>query len=385
MTELDKSDYRFIAIPKEIAQGDFAPGAPLMVSYTADSLTIRPAGQTTYEINGIRYFLLAALLSALTAVINFLVQGTPTVALTGANSMTQIAIYLGLFFGVVAFFSVTIRRKIHGAIHLHWRNIITLTIAYGLMTFAVLALFFKFFSTAFFGLRLDLYTASGIIGFIVGLTTYSLVAAANNINFSTITFVLIATLFGGILFSMLTNGHPNWWQYNFSYLGTDHVKNAFYFNFTLIFSGLIMLTLVDYLFTALQADWQHNRPLFFLRILFSLLALTLAGVGLFPNNPGWTHVVHDHIAQLLVTWVLIMIISIKWLLPKASHDFVIMSYLIGGLLVFADISFQRWHYLSLTGWEIVACGLVLLWLLLLLIHLRHIALPDTSFTTEISA
>ncbi|KRN33675.1 DUF998 domain-containing protein [Weissella halotolerans] len=383
MTEFKKSDYHFIAIPKDIAKGEFAPGLPLTITHNAGNLTIRPAEQNTYEVDGIRYFLFAALLSAVIALINFFVQDTPTVALTGANSMTQLAIYLSLFFGIISFFTVAVRLKLHGASHLHWRNIITLTISYGLMTFALLALFFKFFSTAFIGLRLDLYTTAGLIGFIVGLTTYSLVAAANNINFSTITFVLIATLFGGILFSMVTNGHPNWWQYNFSYLGTDHVKNAIYFNFTLIFSGLIMLTLVDYLFTALQADFHHNRPLFFLRILFSLLAITLAGVGLFPNNPGWTHIVHDHIAQLLVTWVLIMIISIKWLLPKASHDFVIMSYLIGGLLIFADISFQRWHYLSLTGWEIVACGLVLLWLILLLIHLRHIVLPDTTFKTEI--
>ncbi|SUP58563.1 Uncharacterised protein [Weissella viridescens] len=104
---------------------------------------------------------------------------------------------------------------------------------------------------------------------------------------------------------------------------------------------------------------------------------------MFPNNPGWTHTVHDHIAQLLVLWILIMIVGIKWLLPDASHEFTVTSYTVGVLLILSDILFQHLHYLSLTGFEVTACGLVFFWLILLLLHLRNLALPEAQFQTKI--
>lgn len=382
---MDNKERLYLEIPQEMVEkGAFKKDSHVTAVFADGNLTFENIDQDRHEEKVlIRYFAFTAVLSGVLALINFWVQNTPQVPLTGANSIAQIAIYLSLFFGCGGFLVTLAKNRQHQKWNLRWRHIFTLTLAYGILYFAVVAIFFRIFSRAFIGLHLDNYTSAILIALIVGISSYILMIASRNIDFSTITGVLVATLFGGILFSMLTSGQPDWWQFNFSYLGTNHVNNAMYFNFTLIFSGLIMLTLVDYLFTSLRASMTHNRRLFALRILFALLAITLAGVGLFPNNPGWTNVVHDYVAQTLVVIILLMIVGIKWFLPAAGHEFIFMSYAIGGALVMTTIFFQSFHFLSLTGFEIVACALAFFWLILLLSHLSSIAIPSSSFKTTI--
>lgn len=382
---MDNQERLYIEIPQEMVErGAFKKNTPVSAVYVDGNITFENVDTDRQDEKVlIRYFAFTAIISGLLSLINFWIQDTPHVPLTGANSIAQISIYLGLFFGCGGFLISLAKNRTCQKWTLRWRHIFTLTLAYGILYFAIVAIFFRIFSLAFIGLHLESYTSAILIGLIVGISSYILMIASRNIDFSTITGVLVATLFGGILFSMLTSGQPDWWQFNFSYLGTEHVKNAMYFNFTLIFSGLIMLTLVDYLFTSLNASMTHNRRLFALRVLFSLLAITLAGVGLFPNNPGWTNVVHDYIAQTLVLIILLMIAGIKWFLPKAGNEFIYMSYTIGVALVVVTILFQHFHFLTLTGFEIVACALAFFWLILLLSHLSSIALPASSFKTTI--
>jgi len=382
---METNEHLYVELPQEvIKQGGIKADTEVAAIFNHGTITFSNLDTDRHdERTIIRYFAFTAILSGILALLNFMFQKTTQVPLSGANSIAQISIYLGIFFGCAGFLYTVIKHRNAQQWHLRWRHIFTLTMAYGILCFAVIAIFFQIFSRAFIGLHLDHYTSAIIIGLIVGICSYVLMTASRNINFSTITAVLIATLFGGILFSMLTSGQPDWWQFNFSYLGTQNVKNAMYFNFTLIFSGLIMLTLVDYLFTSLDASPTHNRRLFALRILFSLLAITLGGVGLFPNNPGWTHTVHDYFAQTLVLIVLLMIVGAKWFLPKADAEFIYMSYTIGIALVVVTIFFQHLHFMSLTGFEIVACALAFIWLILLLSHLSSIALPSSSYKVAV--
>lgn len=382
---MDTKETLYLEIPQELVEkGAFKKENHVTAIYADGNITFENIDTDRHEEKVlIRYFAFTAIFSGLLALINFALQQTPQIPLSGGNSIAQISIYLSLFFGCGGFLVSLAKNRTQQKWNLRWRHIFTLTLAYGILYFAVVAIFFRIFSRAFIGLHLDQYTSAILIGLIVGISSYVLLIASRNIDFSTITGVLVATLFGGILFSMLTSGQPDWWQFNFSYLGTNHVNNAMYFNFTLIFSGLIMLTLVDYLFTSLKASLTNNRRLFALRVLFALLAITLAGVGLFPNNPGWTNVVHDYVAQTLVVIILLMIVGIKWFLPNAGHEFIFMSYAIGASLVGATVFFQSFHYLSLTGFEIVACALAFFWLILLLSHLGSIALPSSSFKANI--
>jgi hypothetical protein len=83
------------------------------------------------------------------------------------------------------------------------------------------------------------------------------------------------------------------------------------------------------------------------------------------------HIVHNHLAQMLVVWILLMIGAIRWLLPQAGSEFLLMSYSIAGGLVAVEILFEGLHYLSLTAFELIAFGLAFTWLILLLQVLRQ--------------
>ncbi|MFL1695782.1 DUF998 domain-containing protein [Weissella kandleri] len=331
-----------------------------------------------------RYAMITGGLAVLIALGNFLFQHTKVVGLTGANSLTQITIYLGTFFGVIGFM-VTLfqqRKELRGGMR-RWINLITLTIAYGLIGYVILALMMRLISSAFAGACLDIYTMSIIIGSFVGIMSYAMVVAGQRVQFERIISILIATLFGGVVMSMATNGSAGWWQHNFSYLGTNNVGNGWIFNFTLIFSALILLTILDYLFSTLNATIHGDWRLFILRVLFSLTAIAVGAIGLFPNNPGLFHRIHDDIAQCLVSLVLVMIAAVRWLLPKASWEFLIVSYALAGGLVVSDILFSQLHYLSLTAFEMIAFGFAFTWLILLLQILRGLASTTDVFKVTV--
>lgn len=115
-----------------------------------------------------------------------------------------------------------------------------------------------------------------------------------------------------------------------------------------------------------------TQQLIYLRIILSLIALNLAGIGLFPNNPN-LHFWHVQVANFLVIMIIILIVLIKWLLPNISSRFLHLSILSGVGLVGLEILFQFIGYLSLTVFEISAFSLAFAWLVLLFDHLFILA------------
>ena len=145
-------------------------------------------------------------------------------------------------------------------------------------------------------------------------------------------------------------------------------------------SALILVALVDYLFVALGEKYGKNRKLMAMRVMLTLLGLDLGAVGYFPNNAS-SHFLHTRVAGYLVLIIIVLIISVKWLLPEVTKDFLIMSYAIGGMLVGLEIAFQGIHYLSLTAFELSAFLLAFAWLIRLITHLEGLLLPDTKELT----
>ncbi|HEY4399998.1 MAG TPA: DUF998 domain-containing protein [Lactobacillaceae bacterium] len=341
-------------------------------------LAREPLSNERDQRTGLRLAGVAGVLTALMALANFLWQSNRLVPITGSNSITQLSIYLGTLFSVLAFSWTLLQMRRSGRFKMRFYHTVTMSIAYGLVAFVGLSLFMRLWETAFYGMRLDIYTASLIIGALAAVMSYIMVLAATSLRFNTIVSVLTMTLGGGVILSMVSNGSAGWWQYNFSYLGTSVVPNGWIFNLSLIFSALILLALLDYLFTWLGARLSENRGLFYLRLLLTLTALTLGGVGAVPNNSGWMHSVHDALAQTLVLWILAMIIALRWLLPNAHPEFLITSYGLAGGLIAVDFLFQGMHYLSLTAFEMIAFGLAFGWMMLLLQYLRSMALPSSE-------
>lgn len=382
-----------ISIPKKaLDKLSLNYGDELLAQIDRDRIIIQPKPEkANSQTQSLRWFMLPALLAGVVALINFFIQKTRYVKLSGGNSISQITIYLAVVFGFVVFLAALLllggKQLVMASLWSKIRSVLTLSIAFTILNFSITSFCFYFIDLAFHGVMLDRYTSSALIAGFVGISCYLMMNAALSINFSTITTTLILTLVGGIFLSMITNKQQNWWQINFSYLGSNLSNNWWQFNFTLIFSALIMLTLIDYIFSLLSLIPKFiTIQTRILRILLTGSSIAFGLVGVFQNNRAidWLHQLHWWTSNLLVAFILLIIIGIRWLLPGITKEFLLTAYGFAGLLALSEILFQWVHYLSLTAFEIISFGLAFGWLILLMQNLNNLYLENAEiFTIEI--
>jgi hypothetical membrane protein len=215
-----------------------------------------------------------------------------------------------------------------------------------------------------------------------------MIYTALTISFGKIITLFSLTTIGGLFLAMITNSNRVWWQINFSFLGTQRAVNNWQFNLTLILSALLMLTLTDYIFGEIashQLEHHEYTKLTILRLLFVLVCLSLGLIGGFENVRGtWRHIAHDLAAKAMVVLMLSIIIALKWIVPKISKEFLVLSYTFGGFMIAIIILFIGVHYLSLTAFEIIGYGLGFTWLVLFLQNLKQAFIKEKTYTLELS-
>jgi hypothetical membrane protein len=222
---------------------------------------------------------------------------------------------------------------------------------------------------AFKGLLLPLTSATMIISIFATVTLYAIVSTSVHLQSRDIVNALTVFIGGGVLISMITAQNPYWWQINFSSLGTSATLSSLTFNITLLLSGLLLLCLTDYLLNDLEVIVKGKlRSIVvrtdIIRILFILISLSLAGVGLFPWNRF--PLMHNFSAYMLVVTFSVIIIALHWLITTLSKSFLANSYAILAVLL---ICFGLWrpiHYFSQTAFELIAFTLTFTWLVLFL-------------------
>ena len=148
-------------------------------------------------------------------------------------------------------------------------------------------------------------------------------------------------------------------------LGTQASRSSWQFNLTLIVSAALFAALIDYIFVSLRQKAGSHYRQNILQVLLTLCAISIALVGLIPNDPGWMHIAHDIVAQLIVLFMAISILGIRWFLPNADPNLYRMSYFIVGLILISYVLWHPIHYLTLTAFEILSFSLSFAWLLLL--------------------
>ena len=355
---------------------DFSIGEELSLSVNHKQINIRPikVSDQLPKIN-IFWYVIPAIILASVFLTFFSLKKINTVPITGDDySIANGALFLGVCSGVLSFLMTFIITKILGkgpSKDFHWRSLPTITIACGLIIAFSFSAIFWLFGQMFKDARFDIYTATAFIFVILAALNYIMINLALTLSSSVITNLLTIMIIGGMLFSMLTNSSRDWWRYNFSFLGTAKNSTNFQFNITLIFTGLLMIALVDYLFVNIQRRY-HGYKIQALRWLLIMLAVCIAAIGLFPNNPEF-HVLHDRIAMWLVYIMLILIVVIRWVLPEVTKQFLTISYTIGAVMSIEYIVFKLSNYLSLTAFELFEFGLAFSWLLLLLQHIENLA------------
>ncbi|WP_137596718.1 DUF998 domain-containing protein [Paucilactobacillus kaifaensis] len=310
----------------------------------------------------------------------FLNQKQTQIPLVGTTSIATALIILGVITGTILFiiFFVKSRKSTTNSTsrNIYWRNFPTIVLSFALILLLALLGIFWVFGLIFTGASFDQLTSTFIFFIFSSVINYLMILAAQSISPLMLTSLFMAIISSGVVISMASNSQRRWWQHNLSYLGTDLASNSWSFNLTLIFSALIMIALIDYLFVSLQEAYPRTWQLTTLRVILTLAAVDLGGVGAFPNNTAF-HIFHDQLARMLIYFIIILIVGIKWLLPQANRDFLITSYIIGGVLVLTDILFQFVGYLSLTAFELIGFILAFGWILLLFQLIQHLISAQT--------
>ncbi|MCT4377706.1 DUF998 domain-containing protein [Leuconostoc falkenbergense] len=368
---MSKTPYH-INLPEEVVtELHLQPEQSFHLTLRNGSLTLHPIdGQNEIQTLSLRHFLVPSVLAALLFIGYALYQRHFQLPLGGDNSIASAVILLGEMSGMLSFlvtYVQEVRRQPNSLKRkTSWRVFPALLIAFAIILAFITSGFFWAINYLFQNVTFDLFTSVVLFVLFDAIINFLMIYAALSISTLFITAIFVMTMIGGVLIAMVTNSSRLWWQYNLSFLGTDGALDAWQFNATLILAGLIWIALVDYLFVPLQQVMRGNHRLIVLRVLLTLSAISLAGIGAFPNNAGQLHFIHDQIANGLVYFILILMAGNRWLLPNAPREFMVTSYVIGGVLVVTMLLFEVIGYLSLTAFEIIAFGLTLSWILLLL-------------------
>lgn len=376
-----KESYQ-IVIPEEVINKlALEERESLELRIVQEQMVIRKSGISLEgQKISLRWFLIPSILSVLVFFLYFIFQKQSQIALTGDTSIATVSIVLSFISGILSFSLCFIRikqAKIQStAKDIYWRHFPSILVSFSVITLYALFFFFKVLGAIFYGASFDLYTSSAIFFVVNASVNYLLINLALALNLMLLTNLMVFVIIGGVFGSMMTNNDKLWWQHNFSFLGTVEAKASWQFNVTLILSAVLMIALVDFIFVHLAKKYP-TKQVTILRILLILVALNLGGVGAFPyKEASLSAVIHNQVAANLVYLIIILILTIRWLLPVISKEFQLVSYLIMGMLVASVILFQGVHYLSLTAFELFSFILAFAWLLLLFQYLQKLVLEE---------
>lgn len=334
----------------------------------------------------LHYMLIPSLLSLVISLLTFFLSGHSQINFTGGryHSVAGISMLCATIIGFATFLWVYAKQNTSPQKRMlsRIRELVTISLAYTLIVFAIQALIWYILGMTFVGVTLDRFTASFVAALFSAIVFYFLILFAASVKISHLIILLFITFIGGIFLSMATNGQNGWWQYNFSFLGTGEAKNQWQFNFTMIFSALMLLTITDYLFMDFQKSDLYNFKVKIVQAFYYVIALFIAGVGIFPAQ-SWTMTFHNASAYGIVLCIIILIVLSKYLLPQISKEFLSMSAIVFVSLVTSAILFLKVHYLSLTVFEIIAFAISFTWLVLMINALQKMLHESSIYQVKV--
>ena len=379
---MTKENLHFILNDDIIEQLKLTKGQKLEAELYADKLVLQREEEPERRTIPSWVLIMATVLLSLLFFAISSAQNRNQILLVDNYSIITFLIGFGGLLGMTIF-TITFIRNRHlflGGLkaRVFWRMLPIIIMSFMVILLLALLGFGWLLEQIFEGASFDKLTATLILGISIYAVSALLGQIAEQIRASWLTTVFTVIMISGVLISMAANNSLQWWHFNLSFLGTKEARVSWQFNLTLMLSALILIALVDYLFVALREKYGKNWKLRTMRMLLTLLGLDLGAVGYFPNNAS-SHLLHTRVAGYLVFIVIALIISVKWLLPNVTRDFLVMSYAIGGMLIGLEIAFEVVHYLSLTAFEMSAFLLAFTWLIRLINHLERLLVPEKKF------
>ena len=247
---------------------------------------------------------------------------------------------------------------------LHWFDIAALTLAHGVIAMLGWAGLASVLSDSFIGASLYAASAGVLAGVALAATAYVAYLSAVNLTPMLLSLVLALFLTVGALASMLSATDPLWWQKNLSTLGISDDFSARAFNVTLIIAGVMVTTIAHYATAFLPSSTEPEaRGRSRVRFMLVLIGVLLACVGIFPVDEFLE--LHNISATGMAIVYVVMVVSLRRLLPSLPQIFILLGYVYVGVIVVLAIFFITGYY-NLTAVELVAAVLIFSWVILFL-------------------
>ena len=359
----------FIKIPKELVEDmNLNKDSKLVIRVEEDGALLAPVNSSRIHLPW-KALGSVVLISLVTFFLVF--KDYRQIPLTGPLSIATIVILVGGIGAMMNFtyFFIKNKRTSHDGLYrgIYWRNFPTVFLSFMIIMVLGLLMVFRIVGELFVGASFDIYTSTLIGSLFVAVINLLMIHVAQALTPSTMIKSLIAIILGGVVLAMITNKDQQWWLYNLSFLGTPEASNAWQFNLTLLLSAFLMIALIDYIFVLLYDLLGPTKRLVVLKYILIATAICLGGVGFFPyNESNFNQTMHNRTAGYLVYLFILMIITLRWLLPEVGKSFMKFSYGVGAALLVCVFLFQGVNYLSLTAFELFAFVLAFTWLLMLL-------------------
>ncbi|MDR0199778.1 MAG: DUF998 domain-containing protein [Streptococcaceae bacterium] len=368
----DQSSDEEISLPKELYMRlDLDPGAEEVevTELSRDSFTIKARSQRHTSDYAPRWFLLPTVIATVIFLSVALILHPHVIPMSGNLSIATGSLVIANAAAFVTFILAYInhRKDLYHSMtpRIYWRTFPVVLASYLMVVSLAMVALYWFIDQIFHGVAFDIWTSTLIFAIFTGILCYFVIQLVETWSINMLTSLMILVVIGGLVSSMATNGNQYWWQRNFSLLGTRASHASLQFNLTLVISAALFLALVDYIFVSMAQKYGHNWRHTVLRLLMSGSALSIAGVGLVPNNGlGLAHFWHDQISMFIVYFMAFAILLIRWLLPEAGRTLQLVSYGIVLLLIIVYILWYFVSYFSLTSFEILSFSLSFAWFML---------------------
>lgn len=255
-------------------------------------------------------------------------------------------------------------------------NVAAIALVHGGIALLFVGLTIAVLVRGFVGLEVDVFTSTMIVTLLSAAAGYAATLSAGDVNAMRLSTLFAIFMTGGIVVAMLTTTDAEWWKLHFSELGVGAGFSGIVFNATLIVGGLLLASLATLIAPALRtwadaAPPSRTRNVRLVGWAFVVIGSCLAGVGLVPVNVSL--LAHNTFATGMAVVFGGLLIGLRWLLDGFARTFLFFSDIALIAIAVSAVLFWPVAYLNLAAFELVAAGIIFVWLIIFLRHVEAAA------------
>ena len=259
-----------------------------------------------------------------------------------------------------------------------WRVVvstISVTIVHAVLAALGTSTVYLVLDRGFIGLTLRPFDGAVLLAASTGLSAYLVYLSSSRTSTKRMSSLLLAFVALGVLTSMATSTEADWWELNFSELGTFDTFSSFAFNGTLVGAGLLVTTFAAYVQTDMgllvaAGKLESRRAPGAVAIMLVIMGVMLAIVGIVHVNVA--PIVHTIAASGMALVFFGLLGSSPWLLRGMPRAYFLSIIAIAAAFILGAVLFAV-GFFGLTAFELLVFCLIFGWIV---IFIRFLGVAD---------